>query len=698
MGIYSQMQNWEFQHPSYQMFTTPDFGFYQLMPNEGIDTNSMGQYKFHMTIHPDDVSQAWDIVAQELMNSPYPQVAKVTKPETTAKFANPDSIQAGKMITVYTRDNVPPEFYKDLMQRLENRLDQAGIRSGPLSNADRIIPGGKYSSYRAESGPNGEYMASADMTGISRDQRHNPWNQPDPFDDMQMQTRTPRPSVAPSQNQSPLFPRELLADMQDRLGADNITAIRELENGDVQVRVPLGFSRSNFEDVGIDNPKGKLSLQNYDGFAVITIPEEEVQTIVDASVASAARALVNPAISDIGKWQMAQTEGGGIVARIAVGEMGREGAEALFDELKELGLNPIAHQSATLGPTIRLAGEDVGKLAQIQSDIAAGVDVKANIDAPAPDAPKGLLSGAADWLSNLGKRSGMIGGAVIGTVATGVAVVGGASTAEAGEMFYKTAVPYGETQIDVVIDKDMEAASKSATVETVSTVASIGGLAAGAAAGAAIGSVVPVVGTVIGGIVGGVIGSIGAGVGAGYATEAAIEVTEEKGWWQRINPFSSSDDENTQVASSEQTPEPDAQLSPNGVDLEDIDIASVKPVDMPTFEANEPVEVAFDIDGDGVDEVFTYDPDNIDPGFVVEAPESTTIAMDLDGDGIDEIFEVKPVDMPTFGDSDDASYSGDTTLLAEVAGNGEMQIAAALTMESETIIHQSPTLSSPQLG
>lgn len=75
------------------------------------------------------------------------------------------------------------------------------------------------------------------MQDIPRHERHNPWGQPDPFEDMRMQTSVPRTSPAPvgnSPTSATLNPREFLTEMKNRMGgADNVTGIRELDNGAV---------------------------------------------------------------------------------------------------------------------------------------------------------------------------------------------------------------------------------------------------------------------------------------------------------------------------------------------------------------------------------------------------------------------------------------------------------------------------------
>lgn len=74
-------------------------------------------------------------------------------------------------------------------------------------------------------------------------------------------------------------------------------------------------------------------------------------------------------------------------------------------------------------------------------------------------------------------------------------------------------------QLDVA-DGDMEAAQRSATIETVSNISAAGGALAGAAIGTAI---MPVVGTTVGAVVGGV----GAGIASGEATELIYDHADD---------------------------------------------------------------------------------------------------------------------------------------------------------------------------
>lgn len=123
-----------------------------------------------------------------------------------------------------------------------------------------------------------------------------------------------------------------------------------------------------------------------------------------------------------------------------------------------------------------------------------------------------------ETFDKLGKNGGVIAGVAFGTLSGAFALASGSSRADAAQMFYEAAIPYGETQLDLA-RADMDAAARSAVIETASNIGSGGGIVAGAAAGAVIGSAVPVIGTAAGAVVGGFVGGLGGGYGAAYIME-----------------------------------------------------------------------------------------------------------------------------------------------------------------------------------
>jgi hypothetical protein len=143
----------------------------------------------------------------------------------------------------------------------------------------------------------------------------------------------------------------------------------------------------------------------------------------------------------------------------------------------------------------------------------------------------GRLQGLADTFGDLGKNGGLVTGVVMGGLVGAFTLAATGDSAQAAEAVYETAVPYGETQFDLATG-DLEAAAKSATIETASNIGSVGGAAAGALAGAALGSVVPEVGTAVGGVVGGIVGAVGGGVAVGEATEFVYDhAADIADWW-----------------------------------------------------------------------------------------------------------------------------------------------------------------------
>ena len=126
------------------------------------------------------------------------------------------------------------------------------------------------------------------------------------------------------------------------------------------------------------------------------------------------------------------------------------------------------------------------------------------------ETPNGLKN-AAESLADFGRKAGSVAGIIVGTLAGAFTLAAGGSKVEAAQVVYEAAVPYGETQIDLV-HGNLNAAEKSATIETASNIGSLGGAAAGAAIGTMI---MPGIGTAIGAG----IGALGGGVSTGYLTE-----------------------------------------------------------------------------------------------------------------------------------------------------------------------------------
>lgn len=134
------------------------------------------------------------------------------------------------------------------------------------------------------------------------------------------------------------------------------------------------------------------------------------------------------------------------------------------------------------------------------------------------------IQALADTFGDLGKKGGLVTRVAVSGLVGAFTLAASGDSAQAAEVVYETAVPYGETQLDLA-DGDLEAAAKSATIETVSNIGAGGGMLAGAAIGTAI---LPGVGTAVGAVVGG----IGAGIASGEATEFIYDHADDiADWW-----------------------------------------------------------------------------------------------------------------------------------------------------------------------
>lgn len=134
------------------------------------------------------------------------------------------------------------------------------------------------------------------------------------------------------------------------------------------------------------------------------------------------------------------------------------------------------------------------------------------LDYNAPNAPE-----APDTAAGLiGKNGGIVTGVLFATGIAASDLVFGATPAQAAESFYETAVPFGESQIDLV-HGDVNSAARAAVVEVASSVGfGVCAVPAGTA-GAAVGTVVlPGPGTVVAAGASGLVAGTACAVGTGY--------------------------------------------------------------------------------------------------------------------------------------------------------------------------------------
>jgi hypothetical protein len=89
-------------------------------------------------------------------------------------------------------------------------------------------------------------------------------------------------------------------------------------------------------------------------------------------------------ISDASRWQAAtRADNGAPIIRLALGDMKEAQILTLENELVKNGFRPVRHESNTMGPTLRLEGDEVARLRKWQADI---------LNPPATGAKPGFIS------------------------------------------------------------------------------------------------------------------------------------------------------------------------------------------------------------------------------------------------------------------------------------------------------------------
>lgn len=119
------------------------------------------EWKFHISVHPDDLPRAWDAIVPYLQEQNI-ALAKVAIPEMAKQHgvitgkSGERNMQAGKMITLYVEKSLGKEpihtnqQWGEIINGIETRLAHAGVRPGPKVASDRAIPGAQYTHYRSE--------------------------------------------------------------------------------------------------------------------------------------------------------------------------------------------------------------------------------------------------------------------------------------------------------------------------------------------------------------------------------------------------------------------------------------------------------------------------------------------------------------------------------------------------------------------
>lgn len=337
---YSDMQAFQFKDPNY--FVLPSSSFLQ-MTGSAVDLEKgPAAWKFHMSVHGDDVVKAWNIAAPIIMQDGPDHVAKVVTPKAAKDFANPENPQAGKMITLYTFDQRTPEEYMALLQKIEKAFRDEGIRPGADVHGDRKVQNSGYAFYRNQEGLSTKYVAASDLENLPADKKYNPAGHHDPYRNFDITAATAKPPLS----------------IMDANWQGGVTGA-----GTMITRVAVGDrSPAEIEQFTKDLERAGLSpkLQHSDTLGMtVRLSGDDVQKLSDMQKATVS--------VFAGKWESAQTESSRFITRMSVADKTQEEIKVMVSTLQQKGLNPEVRESASLGMTIRLSDGDVQKFSEMQS-------------------------------------------------------------------------------------------------------------------------------------------------------------------------------------------------------------------------------------------------------------------------------------------------------------------------------------------
>lgn len=301
-------------------------GFWlQLYPPDFTPGYPVGDWKFRLSVAPQDVERAWNIVAETLMNDAgYSHIAKVAAPSSIEKLADPAAGQRGKMITLYTNTHTDPAHYMRLCAHLEQQLTAAGIAPGLSVQGDRPVPGARYLSYRNDRAPDGAYNAAAETRALPAHMQYNPTLGADPYAQFAFDGGGVSPYAA-------------MGTWQPAMTGNGMVA-----------RVPVAEEHLN----------KAMAILQAQGLSPVVHHSETLGSTIRLNGTDAARVLaeqqrffkkLRP-----NEWQDAEIANGVPVSRIAV--KNEYEAAQIMQQLQQQGLDPKIHTSSTMGMTVRLTG------------------------------------------------------------------------------------------------------------------------------------------------------------------------------------------------------------------------------------------------------------------------------------------------------------------------------------------------------
>jgi hypothetical protein len=331
---YQEMAECRFKKEGHHAFAIE--GWYEMFPQDRSpfrrdkspkDTG----WKFHLSVHPGDVRDAWNIAVDEMLNiSDIPHHAKAAMPETADKHSIPESSQSGKMIVIYTGIDIGADIYQDLLQRIEHKLRAAGIRPGADIKGDNKVPGSAYMAYRNDRLA-GEYNRAANNAAVTAARRYNPAGEDDPYENFKIE---------------PLWQVASWPWKGAKTKNGPITRIKVEDREEAQEKIRV------LKNLGM---KAVMATSDELGLTV-RLEGSEMEPVERA----------RKGLRQVAQWSWLEekTKNGMPIMRVKVNGAAKQ--QETIGLLQSLGMIALKHTSNTLGLTVRIQGAEMAQIKKQQ--------------------------------------------------------------------------------------------------------------------------------------------------------------------------------------------------------------------------------------------------------------------------------------------------------------------------------------------
>lgn len=323
------------------------------LTTKGFDYQNEDGWKFKVSVAHDDVPKAWNIIADVLLKSPFPQSATVVTPKRLDQMKAEHSDQ--KTISIDTLRTSGAGYVRNMLMfnEIDKKLREAGVRPASPPANERAVGNSPYLSYGWDIPTRGIYNPE-----VADKSEYNPSTQNDPYVDFKVEGEAKKPERAPVKRElPPMLPED---------SPEKEFLRFEWRDAATGTRLPLeGMEAQRAQRIMKELMQEGLHptfahSEEFDGLAIY-LKGDDAKKFRE----------IHPGTPLFLKkeWQGAQDTKGQKIARLPIGDMSNSEFIQIVLGLQRAGFTPTERMSDTLGKTIRLTGKDAERLETMKSQL-----------------------------------------------------------------------------------------------------------------------------------------------------------------------------------------------------------------------------------------------------------------------------------------------------------------------------------------